>query len=258
MYLWSYGLHRHGPPVSHALYLTNIFLIMHHVGSGQEMFDRIVEKQKYTEHEARVAFFQIIKALGYCHKNGVVHRDLKPENLLYSDKSEDAQLKVADFGLARLFTNEQAIDMMTTMCGTPGYVAPEILSNTSYDSSVDIWSAGVILYILLCGYPPFYDDNNSALFRQIKAGAYDFPAEEWDMVSSEAKDLVEKLLVVDPAKRLDVEGVLQHPWMTSEDLSDVVLEKALDQMKKFNAKRRFKAGIVVARMAQKLQGIRKK
>ena len=258
MYLWSYGFHRHGPPVSHALHLTNIPLIMHHVGSGQEMFDRIVEKQKYTEHEARVAFFQIIKALGYCHKHGVVHRDLKPENLLYSDKSEDAQLKVADFGLARLFTNEQAIDMMTTMCGTPGYVAPEILSNTSYDSSVDIWSAGVILYILLCGYPPFYDDNNSALFRQIKAGAYDFPAEEWDMVSSEAKDLVEKLLVVDPAKRLDVEGVLQHPWMTSEDLGNVVLGKALEQMKKFNAKRKFKAGIVVARMAQKLQGIGKK
>ena len=93
MYLWSYGFHRHGPPVSHALHLTNIPLIMHHVGSGQEMFDRIVEKQKYTEHEARVAFFQIIKALGYCHKNGVVHRDLKPENLLYSDKKRGCAIE---------------------------------------------------------------------------------------------------------------------------------------------------------------------
>jgi calcium/calmodulin-dependent protein kinase I len=225
--------------------------------SGGEMFDRIVEKEKYTEHEARVAFFQIIKALEYCHQQGIVHRDLKPENLLYSDKTEDATLKVADFGLARLFTNEQSIQLMTTMCGTPGYVAPEILKNENYGSSVDIWSAAVILYILLCGYPPFYDDNNAALFRQIKSGSYDFPNEEWDAVSNEAKDLIEKMLVVSPSERLDIAAILKHPWMEKEDLQDRVLNKSLDQMKKFNARRKFKAGVMVARIAKNLQAFKK-
>ncbi len=225
--------------------------------TGGEMFDRIVEKEHYTEHEARVAFFQICKALEYCHQQGIVHRDLKPENLLYSDTTEDAQLKVADFGLARLFTNEQAIELMTTMCGTPGYVAPEILKSECYGSTVDVWSAAVILYILLCGYPPFYDDNNAALFRSIKAGAYDFPSDEWDHVSDEAKDLIDKMLVVNPSERMDISDIMKHPWMTKENLEDKVLPKTLAQLKKFNARRKFKAGVMVARVAKNLQMLKR-
>ena len=127
------------------------------------------------------------------------------------------------------------------------------MKNEHYGSSVDVWSAAVILYILLCGYPPFYDDNNAALFRQIKSGSYDFPRDEWDSVSDEAKNLIEKMLVVNPSERLDIASILKHPWMEKEDLKDRILTKSLEQMKKFNARRKFKAGVMVARIAKNLE-----
>ena len=226
--------------------------------AGGEMFDRIVEKEKYSEHEARVAFFQIITALDYCHGKGVVHRDLKPENLLYSDGTEDAALKIADFGLARLFSDEKHMEMMTTMCGTPGYVAPEILKGLKYDSSVDIWSAGVILYILLCGYPPFYEQNNAALFRQIKSGSFDYPAAQWESISQSAKDLIDGMIIVDPAKRWSTKQILESPWMQVEDLGAKSLDHVIPFMKKFNARRKFKAGAMLALTAVGVQRKMKK
>ncbi len=139
---------------------------------------------------------------------------------------------------------------MHTACGTPGYVAPEILEGKAYTKSVDMWSVGVILYILLCGFPPFYDENNAALFAQIKAGRYDFPSPYWDGISESAKDLIRRLLVVDPARRMAAPDVLAHPWIrdSSSASHDTPLGSAVAELRKFNARRKFKAGIVAGRV----------
>jgi len=179
--------------------------------TGGELFDRIVSLGQYTEQDAAVVMQTLCEALGYLHNLNVVHRDLKPENILLASPAADAPIKVADFGLARMIAKE---DMMKTACGTPGYVAPEVLQNKGYSSgAVDLWSAGVILYILLCGFPPFYEEELPALFDQILKGRYDFPSPWWDKISDNAKDLVRRMLTVDPKKRITAAEVLKHPWI---------------------------------------------
>jgi len=131
---------------------------------GGELFDRIVNKDHFSEKEAAETIRPIIDAVRYCHSMGIAHRDLKPENLLYATPEEGSLIKVSDFGFAKISTN----DVMLTQCGTPGYVAPEILDNKGYGKEVDYWSIGIILYVLLCGFPPFYDENNERLFEIIK------------------------------------------------------------------------------------------
>ena len=148
--------------------------------------------------------------MAYIHSKGIVHRDLKPENLLYAAPSPNENLKLADFGLAHILKENEILE---TACGTPGYVAPEVLNGDGYQTPVDMWSLGVVLYILLCGFPPFYDDSTRILFEIIKQGRYDFPPEYWDDVSESAKDLIRKLLVVDPAQRLTAAQVKEHPWV---------------------------------------------
>ncbi|RHY58817.1 hypothetical protein DYB34_003143 [Aphanomyces astaci] len=157
--------------------------------SGGELFDRIVEKEKYSEREARTVVHKLATALAYCHTLGIVHRDLKVRHCKLNLKAclENAEIKIADFGLAKLI---QGNSMMQTACGTPGYVAPEILEGKPYGGEVDMWSLGVITYILLCGFPPFYDENNAALFATIKAGAYDFPSPYWDHVSDSGTSII--------------------------------------------------------------------
>ena len=153
----------------------------------------------YNEREARDLVKLLLEAIKYCHDANVVHRDLKPENLLLTSKDDDASIKLADFGFAkRVEFNSEGL---VTACGTPGYVAPEILEGKSYGKTVDIWSIGVITYILLCGYPPFHDDNHNALFKKIKKGKFEFDSPYWDHVSDDAKDLILEMLVVDPEKR---------------------------------------------------------
>lgn len=166
---------------------------------GGELFDRIVDKSYYTEREARDLVLLLLEAIKYCHSYGIVHRDLKPENVLLSSKDDNASIKLADFGFAKKLDLDS--ENLTTACGTPGYVAPEILKGSSYGKTVDIWSIGVITFILLCGYPPFHHDNHNALFRLIKAGKFEFSSPYWDHISDEAKDLINQMLVVDPAKR---------------------------------------------------------
>merc|ERR1719222_1191188 len=179
--------------------------------TGGELFDRIVSRGNYTEKDAASLMATLCDALNYLHGKHIVHRDLKPENLLYSSPADDAIIKVADFGLARVVSGK---DMMKTACGTPGYVAPEILKNQGYDSgAVDVWSAGVILYILLCGFPPFYEEELPALFDQILHARFDFPSPWWDNISKEAKDLVKAMLVIDPAARLTAAQVMEHPFV---------------------------------------------
>jgi serine/threonine protein kinase len=164
---------------------------------------------------------------------------LKPENLLLASKEEDITIKIADFGFA---VKSKGPSSLTTQCGTPGYVAPEILLSKPYGKAVDMWSIGVIIFILLGGYPPFSDNNQSKLYKKIKAGQFEFHPDYWGSISKEAKDLIVKLLTVDPEKRFSADQALSHPWIDLHDdhlASD--LNNNLAELKKYQAQRRFKA-----------------
>ena len=235
---------------------SKAFLIMEPMHGG-ELFDRVVKKQFYTEAEACDAIVTVANAIQYCHSKGIVHRDLKPENLLYATTRDDARLAVADFGLAkRVLSDDQ---LMVSACGTPGYVAPEVLEQKGYDAKADYWSLGVIAYILLCGFPPFYDDDNSALFASIKTGDYDFPTPYWDDVSPQGIDFVSGLMTVDVKQRLDYAGIMKHEWVHTngkgkDTRSTKHLTRTITQLKKFNARRKFKAGAFIAMGIQAMGG----
>lgn len=218
--------------------------------SGGELFTRIVEKEKYSEKEAQRLIRTLTDAMGYCHSAGVVHRDLKPENILLANDSDDAPIKIADFGFAKF--DKGNAHQLSTACGTPGYVAPEILSGGKYGREVDVWSCGVIFYILLCGYPPFHSSNQARLFELIKTGTFEFDPTDWKDISEQAKDLIRKILVVDPAKRYTTSQILTHPWLLSE-VSDAPLTSTLGQLKMFNARRKLRAGMNAVRSAVRVR-----
>ncbi|KRX05936.1 Protein kinase-like domain [Pseudocohnilembus persalinus] len=185
--------------------------------TGGELFDRIIDKEQYTEQEAQESICPIVDAISYCHSLEITHRDLKPENLLLATPDSNAIIKISDFGLAKVVSQE---NFMVTACGTPSYMAPEVLTGKGYSNAVDFWSIGVILYVLLCGYPPFDGESNEKLFQQIQSGKIDFPDAEWKQISQQAKDLIKNLLQVDPKKRFNAEQILNHPWMKGEGVSD--------------------------------------
>lgn len=196
----------------HEVYETeaNIYLIMEYVQGG-DLFDAIIESVKFPEPDAALMIMDLCKALVHMHDKNIVHRDLKPENLLVQrNEDKSTTLKLADFGLAK-----HVVRPIFTVCGTPTYVAPEILSEKGYGLEVDMWAAGVILYILLCGFPPFRspERDQDELFNIIQLGHFEFLAPYWDNISDAAKDLVKHLLVVDPKKRYTAHQVLQHPWI---------------------------------------------
>ncbi|XP_006639996.1 calcium/calmodulin-dependent protein kinase type IV isoform X1 [Lepisosteus oculatus] len=209
--------------------------------TGGELFDRIVERGYYSERDAAHVIKQILEAVAYLHENGVVHRDLKPENLLYADLSLDAPLKIADFGLSKI-VDEQVT--MKTVCGTPGYCAPEILRGNAYGPEVDMWSVGVILYILLCGFEPFFDPRGDQyMYSRILNCDYEFVSPWWDEVSLNAKDLVSKLIVLDPHKRLTVQQALQHPWVLGKAARFSHMDSTQRKLQEFNARRKLKAAM---------------
>jgi len=209
---------------------------------GGELFDRIVQKSYYNEKEARDTCKILFQAMAYCHKHKVAHRDLKPENLLLTSQENDSDIKIADFGFAKKC---QTPNSLKTQCGTPGYVAPEILEGQQYDTQADMWSLGVIVYILLGGYPPFIEQNQRDLFRKIRKGDYEFHEEYWGQVSEDAKTMISKLLTVNPTKRLSADASLKNQWMTQDDaaLAGKDLGANLEKFKAFNAKRKFKAAV---------------
>lgn len=232
---------------------SHLYLIMQLV-SGGELFDRIVEKGFYTEKDASQLIKQILDAVKYLHDMGIVHRDLKPENLLYYSLDEDSKIMISDFGLSKI---EGHGSVMSTACGTPGYVAPEVLAQKPYSKAVDCWSIGVIAYILLCGYPPFYDENDAKLFEQILKAEYEFDSPYWDDISDSAKDFIQNLMEKDPNKRYTCDQALIHPWIAGDTALDKnIHESVSEQIRKNFAKSRWKQAFnatAVVRHMRKLQ-----
>ncbi|XP_029866541.1 calcium/calmodulin-dependent protein kinase type II subunit delta isoform X12 [Harpia harpyja] len=217
--------------------------------TGGELFEDIVAREYYSEADASHCIQQILESVNHCHLNGIVHRDLKPENLLLASKSKGAAVKLADFGLAIEVQGEQ--QAWFGFAGTPGYLSPEVLRKDPYGKPVDMWACGVILYILLVGYPPFWDEDQHRLYQQIKAGAYDFPSPEWDTVTPEAKDLINKMLTINPAKRITASEALKHPWICQRSTVASMMhrQETVDCLKKFNARRKLKGAILTTMLA---------
>ncbi|XP_046141044.1 calcium/calmodulin-dependent protein kinase type II alpha chain isoform X18 [Osmia bicornis bicornis] len=217
--------------------------------TGGELFEDIVAREFYSEADASHCIQQILESVHHCHHNGVVHRDLKPENLLLASKAKGAVVKLADFGLAIEVQGEA--QAWFGFAGTPGYLSPEVLKKEPYGKPVDIWACGVILYILLVGYPPFWDEDQHRLYAQIKAGSYDYPSPEWDTVTPEAKNLINQMLTVNPSKRITASEALKHPWICQRErvASVVHRQETVDCLKKFNARRKLKVAILTTMLA---------
>ncbi|XP_036147404.1 calcium/calmodulin-dependent protein kinase type II alpha chain isoform X17 [Monomorium pharaonis] len=227
----------------------NFHYLVFDLVTGGELFEDIVAREFYSEADASHCIQQILESVHHCHHNGVVHRDLKPENLLLASKAKGAAVKLADFGLAIEVQGEA--QAWYGFAGTPGYLSPEVLKKEPYGKPVDIWACGVILYILLVGYPPFWDEDQHRLYGQIKAGSYDYPSPEWDTVTPEAKNLINQMLTVNPGKRITALEALKHPWICQRErvASVVHRQETVDCLKKFNARRKLKGAILTTMLA---------
>ncbi|XP_055054727.2 calcium/calmodulin-dependent protein kinase (CaM kinase) II beta 1 isoform X9 [Misgurnus anguillicaudatus] len=219
--------------------------------TGGELFEDIVAREYYSEADASHCIQQILEAVLHCHQMGVVHRDLKPENLLLASKCKNAAVKLADFGLAIEVQGDQ--QAWFGFAGTPGYLSPEVLRKEAYGKPVDIWACGVILYILLVGYPPFWDEDQHKLYQQIKAGAYDFPSPEWDTVTPEAKNLINQMLTINPTKRITAQEALKHPWVCQRSTVASMMhrQETVECLKKFNARRKLKGAILTTMLVSR-------
>ncbi|XP_020631890.1 calcium/calmodulin-dependent protein kinase type IV-like [Orbicella faveolata] len=216
---------------------SSVVKIAKHKGTNKDYAIKMITKTNKCD----VHFlFQFV----HNHHPVIIHRDLKPENLLYASEEEDAQLKIADFGLSKMLYGEQG--NTSTVCGTPGYCAPEVLLGKPYDTKIDMWAVGVIAYILLCGFEPFYDERgDQAMFQRILRCDYEFVSPWWDEVSENAKDLVSKLIVLDPKKRLTAKQALDHPFVQGKGAKrDKKDKKFFDKLHEFNARRKFKGGMI--------------
>ena len=204
---------------------TDCYYILMEFVCGGELRERIIKKKVYTEKEARNLSKNLISTVLYMHNKGVVHRDLKLDNLMLCEDHDCETIKIVDFGVATEINGKT----INKLCGTPWYISPEILRNEDHSFSVDMWSIGVIIYMLLCGRPPFCDDNQSKLFSKIKSGNYSFqPTLIWDHISMEAKDLIHNLLSVDPSTRLTAAQALEHPWMYIPE--DILMQHHLENV----------------------------
>eukprot|EP00898_Chlorokybus_atmophyticus_P006787 jgi/Chlat1/7109/Chrsp57S06734 len=223
------------------VYITpkKVFLITELV-TGGELLDRLAEKGNYTEEDSSALIRQILDGVAYLHDLGIVHRDLKLENLLLENNEPDSRVKIADFGLSKFFING---DVLQTLCGSPQYVAPEVLdagvNQSCYTPAVDMWSIGVILYILLSGFSPFDDESDPVLFQKIRRGDYSMSDPVWDKISLDAKEVVAALLTVDPELRLTAREALSLPWVKGvvSAPGTPTLSQTQDMMREFRARR---------------------
>ncbi|KAM6923011.1 calcium/calmodulin-dependent protein kinase type II subunit gamma isoform 2-T2 [Lycodopsis pacificus] len=219
--------------------------------TGGELFEDIVAREYYSEADASHCINQILESVSHIHQHDIVHRDLKPENLLLASKMKGAAVKLADFGLAiEVQADQQA---WFGFAGTPGYLSPEVLRKDPYGKPVDIWACGVILYILLVGYPPFWDEDQHKLYQQIKAGAYDFPSPEWDTVTPEAKNLINQMLTINPAKRITADQAIKHPWVCQRSTVASMMhrQETVECLRKFNARRKLKGAILTTMLVSR-------
>lgn len=221
---------------------TTNFYIVSEFCQGGELFDCIADKGIFSEKEASHLLRQIISAVCYSHKNNIVHRDLKPENILLDDKTSSPIIKLIDWGGARYFSKNKK---MTKISGTPYYIAPEVLNET-YDEKCDVWSCGVILYILLCGYPPFNGDSDADIMKSVKKGQFDYPSEEWDTISKQAKDLVSNMLKFEPKSRASAMDCLAHPWFKKFDnvIDSKVTQNVIKNIKQFKSNRKLEQATI--------------
>lgn len=232
--------------------MNNLYLVTD-LALGGELFDRICRKGSYYESDAADLIRATLSAVAYLHDHGIVHRDLKPENLLFRTPEDNADLLIADFGLSRIM-DEEKFHVLTTTCGTPGYMAPEIFKKTGHGKPVDLWAIGVITYFLLCGYTPFDRDSDFEEMQAILNADYSFtPVEYWRGVSSHAKDFIRRCLTIDPSRRITAHDALQHPFVAGA-ASDGAGENLLPTIKKnFNARRTLHAAIDTVRAINKLR-----
>uniref|UniRef100_I3K0Y6 calcium/calmodulin-dependent protein kinase n=1 Tax=Oreochromis niloticus TaxID=8128 RepID=I3K0Y6_ORENI len=223
--------------------------------TGGELFEDIVAREYYSEADASHCINQILESVSHIHQHDIVHRDLKPENLLLASKMKGAAVKLADFGLAIEVQGDQ--QAWFGFAGTPGYLSPEVLRKDPYGKPVDIWAPHhfkcVILYILLVGYPPFWDEDQHKLYQQIKAGAYDFPSPEWDTVTPEAKNLINQMLTINPAKRITADQALKHPWVCQRSTVASMMhrQETVECLRKFNARRKLKGAILTTMLVSR-------
>jgi calcium/calmodulin-dependent protein kinase I len=227
------------------------FLVME-LMSGGDLFDRIGKKKFYSEADARDLAVKMLKAMSYCHSHNIAHCDMKPKNLLLMSEDNDSYIKLADFGFAARCHTAKSL---TKQCGTPFFVSPEILMRQPYDQQSDMWSVGCIIFLLLSGNLPFMGKSQKDLFRKIVSGKFEFDEEEWCDVSTDAKDLVQKLLVLDPDERLTSSQALKHQWMkaSAERLSRLGLQGTSQRLKTFNARMKLRSAVIAVDWVNQLK-----
>lgn len=232
--------------------MNNLYLVTD-LALGGELFDRICRKGNYYESDAADLIRATLSAVAYLHDHGIVHRDLKPENLLFRTPEDNADLLIADFGLSRIMDEEQ-FHVLTTTCGTPGYMAPEIFKKTGHGKPVDVWAIGVITYFLLCGYTPFDRDSNLEEMQAILVADYSFtPLEYWRGVSLTAREFIRRCLTIDPGARMTAHEALSHPWIADAAVKQGGEDLLPTVKKNFNARRTLHAAIDTIRAINQLR-----
>jgi len=227
------------------------YYIVTQLATGGELFDRICEYGKFTEKDASQTIRQVLDAVDYLHYNNVVHRDLKPENLLYLTKAHNSPLVLADFGIAKMLDAKD--EVLTTMAGSFGYAAPEVMLKRGHGKPVDMWSLGVITYTLLCGYSPFRSENLQDLIEECRHGRIVFHERFWKDVSVEAKEFIKRLLTPDPEMRVTSEEALNDVWLTGETATD---HNILPELRAYMAKARLKRGIELVKLANRIESLK--
>ncbi|KAK3394189.1 calcium/calmodulin-dependent protein kinase [Podospora didyma] len=227
------------------------YYIVTQLATGGELFDRICEQGKFTEKDASQTIKQVLGAVDYLHRNNVVHRDLKPENLLYLTKAADSDLVLADFGIAKMLDSKD--EVLTTMAGSFGYAAPEVMLKQGHGKPVDMWSMGVITYTLLCGYSPFRSENLQDLIDECSAAQVVFHERYWKDVSDDAKDFIHKLLQPRPEDRWTSERALAHPWLSGENATD---HNLLPEIKAYLTRARLRRGIEMVKLANRIEALK--
>ncbi|KAF2260193.1 Ca/Cm-dependent protein kinase A [Lojkania enalia] len=227
------------------------YYIVTQLATGGELFDRICEKGKFTEKDAAETIRQVLDAVNYLHHNNVVHRDLKPENLLYLSQDPNSSLVLADFGIAKMLDSKN--EVLTTMAGSFGYAAPEVMLKQGHGKPVDMWSMGVITYTLLCGYSPFRSENLADLIEECKNGRVIFHERYWKDVSKDAKEFITVLLQPDPKRRPTSEDALKHIWLSGKTASD---HNLLPEIRAYVAKARLRRGIELVKLANRIEALK--